>query len=120
MLTIVHSSEYGMSGMVSTEGDVYSFGILLMEIFTGRRPTDELLDDSSSLRDFVKCALPGQVMEIMDSNILQEYNDTMNVKIVKCVISALEIGLACSNELPGDRMLMSAVVNELQKLVNVA
>ncbi|MFQ6658441.1 hypothetical protein Gotur_027715 [Gossypium turneri] len=34
--------EYGIEGIVSTKGDVYSFGILLMKIITRKKPTDEM------------------------------------------------------------------------------
>ncbi|MCD7456261.1 hypothetical protein HAX54_031042 [Datura stramonium] len=58
--------EYGMGSKVSILGDMYSFGILILEIFTGRRPTDTLFQASSSLRHFVETALPEKVMEILD------------------------------------------------------
>ncbi|KAK4487592.1 hypothetical protein RD792_005760 [Penstemon davidsonii] len=102
--------EYGMSGKVSAEGDVYSYGILLLEMFTGRRPTDGAFNDhSTTLVDIVTSALPSQVMEIVDPIILHENKNK------DCVVSILEIGLACSKELPKDRMSMTDVVKELCK-----
>ncbi|PRQ36779.1 putative protein kinase RLK-Pelle-LRR-XII-1 family [Rosa chinensis] len=85
------ASEYGMgSDQVSTYGDVYSFGILLLEMFTGKRPTDCTFSDDLNLHHFVKTALPERVAEIAGSMVLlgginniNEAHHQSNVKIQK-------------------------------------
>ncbi|KAK3420881.1 hypothetical protein EUGRSUZ_G00456, partial [Eucalyptus grandis] len=64
--------EYAMGCEVSREGDVYSFGILLLEIFTGLSPTDDKFRDNLTLHSFVAKALPERVLEITDNFMLQE------------------------------------------------
>ncbi|KAI3464362.1 hypothetical protein Pfo_021025 [Paulownia fortunei] len=108
--------EYGTSNMVSTPGDVYSYGIFLLEMFTNIRPTDDALSGHSSLHDFASRALPSQVMEVVDPFILQEHKHKVNTRLKNCLVSVLGIGVACSKELPGDRMLMPDVVTELHKI----
>ena len=46
-----------MGSDVSTEGDAYSFGVFLLEMFLGKRPTDEMFKDDLNLHNFVKMAL---------------------------------------------------------------
>ncbi|ESQ38625.1 hypothetical protein EUTSA_v10028397mg, partial [Eutrema salsugineum] len=41
--------EYGMGGEPSIHGDVYSFVVLLLEMFTGKRPTNELFGGKYNL-----------------------------------------------------------------------
>ncbi|KAK4413350.1 putative receptor-like protein kinase [Sesamum alatum] len=102
--------------MVSTQGDVYSYGILLLEMFTNRRPTNDAFEDHINLHNFVSSASPGRVTEIADPFLLQELN--INDKKRECMVSILSIGVACSEELPRDRMSMTDAVNELKKVRN--
>ncbi|KAL6580464.1 hypothetical protein OROMI_008488 [Orobanche minor] len=49
--------ELGTEGKVSINGDVYSFGIMLLEMFTGKRPTDDVFGGEMSLKEWVIEAL---------------------------------------------------------------
>ena len=96
-----------MGGEASTQGDVYSYGILLLEMFTGKRPTDSMFTCDFNLHSFVEAALPGRVMEIIDpllsTDIQEEVQTRRNSprgrssisieKVKKCLESILQIGL---------------------------
>ncbi|TYH00346.1 hypothetical protein ES288_A10G268400v1, partial [Gossypium darwinii] len=118
--------KYGMGSELSTNGDVYSYGILLLEMLTGKRPTNERFKEGLSLRNFVKAALPDRVVEIIDPILLQESvrggtaaNITLNENNLgndihlQCLNSIFEIGLTCSTESPSERMDMSNVITKL-------
>ncbi|XP_022747953.1 probable LRR receptor-like serine/threonine-protein kinase At3g47570 [Durio zibethinus] len=51
-------AEYGMGSELSTKGDVYSYGILVLEMFTGKRPTNKMFKEGFNLHNFVVAALP--------------------------------------------------------------
>ncbi|XP_050249288.1 putative receptor-like protein kinase At3g47110 [Quercus robur] len=68
--------EYGMGGEASIEADVYSYGILLLEIFLGKRPTDDMFKDGLNLHNFAKMALPEKLVQIVDPILLpREVNE---------------------------------------------
>ncbi|EYU40960.1 hypothetical protein MIMGU_mgv1a018813mg [Erythranthe guttata] len=108
--------EYGTSNSVSTKGDVYSYGILVLEIFTNKRPTDDSFMDHINLHNFVEAALPDRVMEIVDPHIRIGPHQNDNNKFEDCMCSIFSIGLSCSKELPRERKSMADVVNELHKI----
>ncbi|KAL4597962.1 hypothetical protein ACB092_11G026300 [Castanea dentata] len=71
--------EYGMGGEASTEGDVYSYGILVLEMFTGRRPTDDMFKDGLDLHNFVKMTLPKRLIHVVDPLLLLREVEEMGV-----------------------------------------
>lgn len=70
-----------MGSEMSISGDVYSFGILLLELFTVRRPIDSMFNNGLTLHDFAEMAFPERVIEIVESSLLLEVGvDDNNVE----------------------------------------
>ncbi|KAJ8629197.1 hypothetical protein MRB53_022520 [Persea americana] len=117
--------EYGIGNEVSTFGDIYSYGILLLEMFIGKKPTDEIFNGSLSLHQFAKLALPERVMEIVDQNLLSTEVEGLNEsqthtntksKLEKCLISTITIGVACSAISIKGRMDIEDAMVEMQHI----
>ncbi|XP_047306617.1 putative receptor-like protein kinase At3g47110 [Impatiens glandulifera] len=107
--------EYGLGSEMSMKGDVYSYGVLLLEMLTGKRPTDLMFVDGLNIRIFASQVLTGNAIEIvMDPAILK--SDIVNGQRDHCLIAMVKIGLACSEELPQNRICMTDVVRELQQI----
>nr|XP_011470627.1 PREDICTED: LRR receptor-like serine/threonine-protein kinase EFR [Fragaria vesca subsp. vesca] len=62
--------EYAVGVEPSTQGDVYSYGILVLQLFTGRRPTDEMFVDGCNIHTFVKTCIQGRLMESVDPTLI--------------------------------------------------
>ncbi|XP_038716880.1 probable LRR receptor-like serine/threonine-protein kinase At3g47570 [Tripterygium wilfordii] len=117
--------EYGLGSKVSTDGDVFSFGIILLEMFTGKRPTDKIFDGQQNIRNFVKDALPANVAEITDPILQnqeskntenQSYTRNEDNRTLEFLISIYEIGIACSAESARERISISDAVTQLSSI----
>ncbi|KAL1220197.1 putative LRR receptor-like serine/threonine-protein kinase [Cardamine amara subsp. amara] len=104
--------EYGMGGQPSIHGDVYSFGVLLLEMFTGKRPTNESFGGTFTLHSYTKSALPERVLDIADKSILHS-GLRVGFPIAECLTLVLDVGLRCCEESPTNRLATSEAAKEL-------
>ncbi|KAH9714616.1 protein kinase domain-containing protein [Citrus sinensis] len=107
--------EYGREGRVSANGDVYSFGIMLMETFTGKKPTDEIFNEEMTLKHWVNDWLPISTMEVVDVNLLSQ-EDIHFVAKEQCVSFVFNLAMACTVESPEQRINAKEIVTKLLKI----
>ncbi|CAI9755951.1 unnamed protein product [Fraxinus pennsylvanica] len=108
--------EYGTEGIVSTSGDVYSFGIMLLEMYTRKKPTDEMFGEKMSLKSWVGHSLAeNTITEVVDTNLLGKVDQNFSAK-EKCVSSILALAMECLASSPVERINMREVVARLEKI----
>ncbi|CAL1359201.1 unnamed protein product [Linum trigynum] len=103
------SPEYAIKGLYSTKSDVFSFGILVLEIVSGMRSNHCYKENPSlSLIGHVwDLWRAGRALEVADSPTMgKSYSAD---QVMRCI----QIGLLCVQESPTDRPTMSNVVSML-------
>ncbi|OAY26069.1 hypothetical protein MANES_16G019000v8 [Manihot esculenta] len=98
------SPEYAVFGKFSVKSDVFSFGVILLEIISGKRSNGFNQEDTSlSLIGHVwDLWREGKALEIVDSSMESSYN---HHEAMRCI----QIGLLCVQENAANRPTMSAV-----------
>ncbi|KAM0848182.1 hypothetical protein ACQ4PT_054518 [Festuca glaucescens] len=101
--------EYAVLGHLSVKLDVYSFGVLVLEIVTGRKNTDvfgeSAVEEPSNLLSYVWDQwLKGTAVQTMDP--LLDCEVTEENEALKCI----HLGLLCVQENPADRPTMLDVL----------
>ncbi|THU71845.1 hypothetical protein C4D60_Mb04t05820 [Musa balbisiana] len=111
--------EYGHGRTASTKGDVYSFGIVVLEMVTGKRPTEDMFNEDLSLIDWVKRHYGSRLVNIVDSSLVKNIREQSHeVKRVweVAIMEMIELGLLCTQEAPASRPTMISVADDLNKL----
>lgn len=102
-------TEYGSEGLVSTKCDVYSYGIMLMEMFTRRRPSDEMFKENLSFKKWISESIPNNLLQVIDPDLLMLYEKSFGEE-VDCILGIMEVALNCTRDSPRERKNIDEVL----------
>ncbi|GMN23061.1 hypothetical protein TIFTF001_040391 [Ficus carica] len=110
--------KYGLGEKPSTAGDAYSFGVMLLELFTGMSPTHESFTVDLNPQRWTQSSFQENSVKVIDSELLQlgealyHQGHHLSRKLqFDRLATVIEIGLACTASSPNERMNMSLFTN---------
>ncbi|CAK8539824.1 unnamed protein product [Lathyrus sativus] len=108
--------EYLENGIVSTKIDVYAFGVLMLEIITGKEVAAILSEDNENLIDFLSGVVDEEsgnekLKELIDSSLQGNYPFELAMFVIEIIES-------CLKKDPGNRPAMNEIVSALSRTLN--
>ncbi|KAK4255412.1 hypothetical protein QN277_008415 [Acacia crassicarpa] len=103
------SPEYALDGFFSIKSDVFSFGVVMLEIISGKKNTGFFQSkQASSLLGYAwRLWTENNLLDLMDRSLTESCNAN---QFIKCA----QVSLLCVQDEPGDRPTMSQVVIMLE------
>ncbi|XP_042373328.1 receptor-like serine/threonine-protein kinase SD1-8 [Zingiber officinale] len=102
------SPEYIIDGIISVKSDIFSFGVLILEIISGKRSKTTYYSESQI--NLLGCAWKlwkaGEALKLVDETLGTSFPTD---DVLRCI----KIGLLCVQERPGDRPTMPITVKML-------
>lgn len=107
-------AEYGYSFRITEKSDVYSYGVVLLEVLTGRQPTDNGIPDGAHIVNWISKELRERKKEfttILDQQLLLRSGTQLQE-----MLQVLGVALLCVNPTPEERPTMRDVAAMLKEI----
>ena len=129
-----------MGGKASTSGDVYSFGILLLEMIIVKKPTDRMFQEGLSLNKFVSEVHQSKILDITDPRLFKDIesltrssgasysisgegsssssssSNNSAFRGEECVAAMVRVGLSCAAHSSKERFTMRESLSKLLEI----
>ena len=86
-----------------------------MEVFTRKKPTDDMFVAGSNLINWISETMPNSIIEVVDSNLIQRHGEQID-QILPHISSILGLALSCCPDSPEERIKMTDVSTSLTKI----
>ncbi|KAK7316991.1 hypothetical protein RJT34_00858 [Clitoria ternatea] len=103
--------EYYQSFRCSTKGDVYSYGVVLLELLTGKRPTDSADFGDNNLVGWVKQHAKLKISDVFDPELMKE-DPSLEMELLQ----HLKVACACLDDRPWRRPTMIQVMANFKEI----
>ncbi|KAK4484682.1 hypothetical protein RD792_007271, partial [Penstemon davidsonii] len=106
--------EYAIRGKLTRKADIYSFGVLLLEICSGRCNTNNRLpaEEQNLLERAWRLYEKGELVQLIDEALDRDFNTDE-------VCRYLKIGLLCTQDMPKNRPAMPIVAKLLKGEIDI-
>uniref|UniRef100_A0A803MN11 Protein kinase domain-containing protein n=2 Tax=Chenopodium quinoa TaxID=63459 RepID=A0A803MN11_CHEQI len=101
--------EYGFMMKITEKSDVYSYGVVMLEVLTGKQPVDPTIPGGMHVVDWVRQKRGG--IEVLDPSLLSRPETE-----IEEMVQALGIALLCVNSSPDERPTMKDVAAMLKEI----
>lgn len=97
---------------ITEKSDVYSYGVVMLEVLTGKQPIDPTIPDGVHVVDWVREMK--ETMEILDPSLLLSRPESE----IEEITQAFGIALLCVSSIPDERPTMKDVAAMLKEIKN--
>nr|GMD66950.1 LRR receptor-like serine/threonine-protein kinase RCH1 [Ipomoea batatas] len=101
--------EYGYMMKITEKSDVYSYGVVVLEVLTGKQPIDPTIPDGAHIVDWVRQKRGG--VEVLDGSLRARPESE-----IEEMMQTLGVAVLCVNPSPDDRPTMKDVAAMLKEI----
>ncbi|KAL6909767.1 hypothetical protein ACP4OV_001426 [Aristida adscensionis] len=113
--------EYGYGNKPSTRGDTYSYGVMLLEMITGKSPVEHRFGGDMNISRWVRDSFPHRAHEVIDKDLTStiegvQISNTEQVLRDCLLVPMVDVALSCVAESPDERISMHDCLHRLKRI----